>query len=252
MGYSAFHRATTQFPNIPRHLFLISPNVGYNLAMIRILIVHPSKLTAGLFASVLNEEKDIYVVAQAQTVEEALYLAPTSNCNVVLVSVALPDNGALKLTELITEEHPEIKVLVIGMPDTEHVILQYVMAGASGYVLQEVPVQKLFDNIRAAHEDKALISPEIAAAFMEHLADFASLSTQDDLNPAAVAELTPREREVLVLIGEGLTNQEIADQLYIELGTVKNHVHNILRKLDVSSREEAAAHLPYLDEEADA
>lgn len=214
--------------------------------MIRILIVHPTKLISSLLASVLQEEQDIHVIAQAQHVDDALYKLELSRCNIVLVAASLPENGALQLTQTITTAHPEIKVLVFGLPKAEQVILQYVMAGAAGYVLQEVPVEGLFDNIRAVHEDKALVSPGIAAAFMRQLAEMAQIS-HAGISPAALETLTPREHEVLALIGDGLTNQEIAHRLVIELGTVKNHVHNILRKLDVRSREEAAAHLPLVD-----
>lgn len=191
------------------------------------------------------------VVAQAETLEEALEKIEDSRCNIVVVSATLPENGALRLTKSLSQENSDIKVLVTGLPKSKSIILQYVMAGASGYVLQEVPVERLFDNIRAAHADQALVSPDIAAVFMDHIAKLADIATLSILDPDAHRELTPREREVLTLIGEGLTNQEIADQLFIELGTVKNHVHSILRKLDVSSREDAALHLPYLQGDSD-
>jgi RNA polymerase sigma factor (sigma-70 family) len=122
------------------------------------------------------------------------------------------------------------------------------MAGASGYVLEDVSVDNLLDHIRAAHDDQAIVSPEIAAALMNQISELAYVSAQDQLDVTAVSELTNREREVLNLIGDGLTNQQIADRLYIEVGTVKNHVHNLLKKLEVSNREDAAAFLPYLEE----
>lgn len=217
--------------------------------MIKILVVHPTRLIGSLLTTVLREEEDIFVTGQAQTADEALYQLAVAPCHIALVAANLPDNGALRLTEQITAVYADVKVLVFGMPKAERVILQYVLAGAAGYVLQEVPVAQLFDNIRAAHQDKALVSPGIAAAFMRQLAEMAHISATTTLNQAGMAELTPREVEVLALIGDGLTNQGIADQMVIELGTVKNHVHNILRKLDVRSREEAAAHLPLLDEQ---
>lgn len=219
--------------------------------MIRILVVHSTQLIASLLATVLDSEPDIRVVARATTLRQALQAVEESRCNIVLVTAALPDNGALTLTRKISEHHPEIKVLVVGVPKSKSIILQYVMAGASGYVLQEVPVEKMFDNIRAAHDEKAIVSPDIAAAFMEQIAELAHLSSRVNLDPSSYEELTPRELEVLELIGEGLSNQEIADRLFIEVGTVKNHVHNILQKLDVSSREDAAAHLPYIKQEYD-
>lgn len=219
--------------------------------MIRVMILHQTKLIANIIGSVIEDESDIYVVGKATTVEEALGKLHISNCNMVLVEASLPNNGALALTEAVTKDFPDTKVLVIGVPQSESVILQYVMAGASGYVLQDVPVGRLMDVIRATHDDKALVSPTVAAALMNRVTELAHISAQYDLDPGAIADLTPRETEVLGLLGEGLTNQEIADRLFIEVGTVKNHVHNILKKLDVSSRDKAASYLPLIDEEKD-
>ncbi|MCA9874666.1 MAG: response regulator transcription factor [Ardenticatenaceae bacterium] len=210
------------------------------------MIVHQTRLIASLIATSLHEEPDIRVVGQTDNQAEAIRIIEESACNIVLVSATLPDNGALTLTQSLTQEHPEIKVLVFGVPKSKALILQYVMAGAAGYVLQEVAVDRLFENIRAAHEGKALISPDIAAAFMEQITELAQLSSKVNLHPSAYEALTPRELEVLELIDSGLSNQEIAERLYIEVGTVKNHVHNILRKLNVNNREDAAAHLPFI------
>jgi two-component system nitrate/nitrite response regulator NarL len=215
--------------------------------MIRILIVHPTPLVCSLFASVINERPNMEVVAQATTVKEALIQAPNSGCNIILVSASLEHNGALTLTQKITQKYPNIKVLVVGLPESKYVILQYVMAGASGYVLQDVAVDSLLQNIVAAEEEKALVSPTMAAALMDHVAELAHISARSYLHPEAYSELTTRELEVLELIDAGYTNQEIADKLVIEVGTVKNHVHNILKKLDVASRKDAAAHLPYIE-----
>ncbi|MFL7839036.1 MAG: LuxR C-terminal-related transcriptional regulator [Candidatus Promineifilaceae bacterium] len=219
--------------------------------MIRIVIVHPSLLVCSLYSSVLDQRPNMEVVGRATTVKEALMRVQESDCNLILVSANLEDNGALALTRKIAQEHPELKVLVVGMPESKYVILQYVMAGASGYVLQDVSVDQLLQNIRAAEEDKALVSPTMAAALIDHVAELAHISARPYIQPEAYSELTARELEVLQLIDEGLTNQEISNELVIEVGTVKNHVHNILRKLDVASREDAAAHLPYIQLDED-
>jgi DNA-binding NarL/FixJ family response regulator len=219
--------------------------------MIKVIIVHQAKLIANIIASVLSEEADIHVVGTAGGVDEAMGKMELSSCNMVLAAASLPNDGALFLSEAIPASYPQTKVLIIGVPKSENVILQYVMAGASGYVLQDVPVEGLLDNVRAAHQDKALISPDIAAALMNQVAALAHVSSQYDLNPQAVEDLTSRELDVLNLIGEDLTNQEIAERLVIEVGTVKNHVHNILRKLDVSSRKEAASYLSLLPQGED-
>ena len=216
--------------------------------MVKVLIVHQTLLIGNIIASVLSDEKDIIVVGRATTIDEAMSHLEAGRCNMVLVSANLPGNGALKLTEAAIEIDPATKVLVTGLPESKNIILQYVMAGAAGYVLEDVSVERLLDHIRAVHDDQALVSPEMAAALMTQITELAYISSQDRLDTKAVADLTTREREVLNLIGEGLTNQEIADRLFIEVGTVKNHVHNLLKKLDVSSREDATAYLPYLEE----
>ncbi len=217
--------------------------------MIRILVVHPMRLICSLYASVFDDKPSMEVVAQATTAEDALEQIETCPCDIVLVSATLSDNGALELTKKICQKYPEIKVIVVGLPELKNAILQYVMAGASGYVLQDVTVDRLFNNIQAVQEGKALVSPTMAAAFMETITKLAHVTARPHLEPDAYSELTPRELEVLKLINEGLTNQEIAGKLHIEVGTVKNHVHNILRKLDVASRENAAAHLPFIQQD---
>jgi RNA polymerase sigma factor (sigma-70 family) len=218
--------------------------------MIHVLVVHQTALISSLIASVLSEEPDINVVSQVTTLDEALSILEKGGCNMVLVAATLPDNGAMKLTESLAQARPNIKVLVIGLPESKNAILQYVAAGAAGYVLQDVSVEALLDNVRAVYEDKAIISPVIAAALMSRVAELARISSQSELDMTACEELTPRERDVLDHIGKGYTNQEIAEQLFIEVGTVKNHVHNILKKLAVSSRQEAAAYLPFIQDDS--
>ena len=217
--------------------------------MIRVLVVHQTPLIGSIIANVLDEESDIAVVGQEPNSDDALLLLEKTRADIVLVAATLPGNGALEITEAVAEQDNGPKVLVIGLPKSESAILQYVAAGASGYVLQEVSTHQLLQHIRATHDDKAIVSPDIAAALMNHINELAQISSQTDIDPSAYNELTPREREVLDLIGQDYSNREIADALVIEVGTVKNHVHNILKKLDVSSRHEAAAFLPFVEED---
>ena len=226
----------------------------YNLkllrtSMIRIVVAHQTRLIANIIAAVLEEEADFVVVGRTSTVEEAEHLVRVSGCDLLLVSARLPNGGALQLTHDLAG-HNDTKVLVIGVPDSEQIILQYATAGADGYVLQDVTVERLLANIRAAMADRAIVSPDVAGALMRHVAELAQVSRQSALDPGLLETLTPREREVLDLIAENLTNQQIGERLVIEVGTVKNHVHNILKKLDVSSRGAAAALLPFLPDDA--
>jgi len=134
-------------------------------------------------------------------------------------------------------------VLIIGLDDNPDVILRHIEAGAAGYILQDESIIDMVEKLHAASEEKAIISPSVAAAMMDRLAHLANLDTPLaylEAREVQLNELTSREEEVLGLINEGLSNQEIADRLYIECGTVKNHVHKILKKLDVNNRQEAA------------
>jgi DNA-binding NarL/FixJ family response regulator len=199
------------------------------------------ELVCNVIASVLEDEQDIRIVGRATSVDEAL--AQVSGADLALVSTRLPDNGALRMTEAVLEEHPAVKIVVLGLRESEKQILRYVEAGADGYVLRDNSVDKLLDTIRAAADEEALVSPDIAYALMSRVSELAQLFSDVEAGISDPADLTPREREVLELVSEGLTNRQIAERLYIEVGTVKNHVHSILQKLDVSSRNDAAAYL---------
>jgi DNA-binding NarL/FixJ family response regulator len=209
--------------------------------MIRVLLVSEMGLVSNLIASVLEDESDIAVVGRTTSPEGAL--DQLAGADVVLVSTRLREEGALRFTEGAVERDASAKVLVIGLRESEQEVLKYVEAGADGYVLRDNSVDTLLEKIRAANQGEALIAPDIAYALMSRLTELAQLLSRVETGLDEPVDLTPREQEVLDLVGEGLTNQQIADRLYIEVGTVKNHVHSILQKLDVNSREDAAAYL---------
>lgn len=215
------------------------------IGVIRVLLVTEIQLIGNLVATLLEDEHDIHVIGYVTTVDAAL--TQSGGADVILVSSRLPDDGALELTATIAERHPEVKVLAFGLAESKARVLQYVEAGADGYVTKDDSVEDLLRRIRAAYADKAVVTPEIAAALMSRVSKYAQLLSEVQSGVHEGADLTPREVEVLELIGEGLTNQEIAHRLVIEVGTVKNHVHSILQKLDVNSREDAATYLDFLD-----
>lgn len=210
------------------------------MTMIRVLVVNEQHLMANLIASVLDGEADMAVAGSATSAAGALLRI--AEADVLLVSTRLPDGEALKLVQQLTQEYPDKAALVMGVAESEWEILRYVEAGASGYVLRDDSVEELLRHVRAAHAGKARVSPEIAAALMSRVAELAQLVSQSSIS-ADLVDLTPRELEVLELIGQDLTNQQIAERLVIEVGTVKNHVHNILDKLGVSSRRDAVGYL---------
>lgn len=213
---------------------------------INLLLVNETRLMGNVIAAALEGEPDIHVVACVTNVDDAMQIVRDKDVDVALVSTRLPDQGALKLTNAITEFKPSTKVLALGLTEEKQHVLRYVEAGATGYVLKDDSLEGLIETIRAAQDGKVFVSPKIAAAIMERLAALARLFSDVENSVGDTTALTSRELEVLKLIGEGQTNQQIAEQLVIEVGTVKNHVHNILDKLHVSTRGEAAAYLAFI------
>jgi len=213
--------------------------------MIRVFIVHESPAVSAQIATVLQGEPNIDVIGAADAVDEAVRQLATSPCEVVLVSFTLPNEEALRLLQTAGAASNPYKVLVTGIEKSAETILRYIEEGAAGYVCAQESWADLVKKICAVHEDEFLMCPDIAPTIMARIAELKQLVAELDVSSMEqpnnyYAELTQREWEVLRSIGQNMTNQEIAETLTIELGTVKNHVHNLLRKLDVGSRKQAA------------
>ncbi len=210
--------------------------------MMRILVVDRSRLICDSVRTMLDKEQDMYVVGCATNHDEMNFLL--DHANVVLINAALGVDETLSMIEEMHDNQPYTKILVFGVDESPDMILCFIEAGAAGYILQQESIEDLLMKVRAAFHDKALISPGIAAVMMSRLAE---LSQQQAALGNVVEKigtfdtLTRREIEVLALISSNYTNQQIAETLFIEYGTVKNHVHNILRKLETPTRNEAAA-----------
>jgi DNA-binding NarL/FixJ family response regulator len=213
---------------------------------INLLIVNEIRLMGNVIVAALEDEPDINVVACVTSYEEALQVIREKEVDVALVSTRLPDHGGLRLTNAISEIAPATKVLALGLTEEKKRVLRYVEAGAAGYVLKDDSLEDMIEIVRATQEGKVFVSPQIAAAMMERLSDLAQMFAGVENNITDTTALTSREVEVLELISKGFTNYQIAQHLVIEVGTVKNHVHNILEKLNVSSRGEAAAYLAFI------
>ena len=212
--------------------------------MIRVLLVNEFQLLGNIIAEVLEDEPDIEVVGCVTTPISALTKVANGDVDMVMVSTRLPNDGALRLTSAMTEVDSSIKVLALGVSENKERVLQFVEAGASGYVRKDDSVDDLIKAIRTAHKDQAEVSPMVAAALMSRVSELTDLLTMIGSGmPEDYNELTARELEILELISKGYSNQKIADHLFIEVGTVKNHVHSILNKLDVRTREDAATYL---------
>jgi DNA-binding NarL/FixJ family response regulator len=199
--------------------------------MVHVLIVEEVRAVCEVIAASLRREADIDVIGYATNLMEAG--SQLTHCDVMLVNAALHPQAHPPLIRTIRQLAPRVRILIMGLSHDQHLLLPYILAGVAGYTFKDDPFEELLKNIRMAHtaETVKLMPP------LMDLVDLDQFSDQDCGGPEA---LTRREWEVLSLIQQGQTNQEIARALVIELGTAKNHVHNILRKLKVNSRRDAA------------
>ncbi|MBN1536980.1 MAG: response regulator transcription factor [Anaerolineales bacterium] len=218
--------------------------------MIRVFVVHEFRLMCNIISAAIQDEPDIIVVGSATSIEEAIEWVDQEPLDVVLLSSRLPHYGSIKLARMIAQMHSGMKVLVLGITETKEGVLQYIESGAAGYVHRDNSVEELMTAIRAAHEGKALISTEIAAVLIERVSKLArSFSNVSDF-PVETISLTKRQIEILELLALNYTNQQIAERLSIEIGTVKNHIHNIFSRLGVTNRADAAELLSLIKEKS--
>jgi DNA-binding NarL/FixJ family response regulator len=205
---------------------------------IRLLIVDDQALFREGLRTLLSVQADMLVVGEAAHGEEAISLARLLNPAVVLMDLRMPVLDGVAATRRLHAEQPGCRVIVLTTFDDDEYVFEGLRAGAVGYLLKDVPSEKLFEAIRAAARGESFLQPSVAAKVV---AEFARLTNQYQPRPHTLPEnLSERELEILSLVATGASNKEIAAQLFIAEGTVKNHVTNILGKLDVRDRTQAA------------
>jgi len=201
---------------------------------IRIFIADDNRLLREGLASMLAEIEDITVVSMASSGNQALDQIQQLLPDVALIDIGMPDKDGLDVTQTLHEKLPAVKVIILGMPDLTDEIMACIEAGAAGYVLKEASFEYLVESIRSVQRGESFCSPRMAASLFSRIAEIAG-----ERIPESSVKLTRREVEIINKIADGLSNKEIAAQLYIEEQTVKNHVHNILDKLQLHNRLEA-------------
>ncbi|MEW6734394.1 MAG: response regulator transcription factor [Acidobacteriota bacterium] len=205
---------------------------------IRILIADDQALFREGLRGLISMQQDLEVVGEAANGEIALQLAMTLNPDVVLMDLQMPVLDGVAATRQLREKRPECKVIVLTTFDYDEYIFDGLRAGAVGYLLKDVPSEKLFEAIRAAVRGESFLQPSVTARVV---AEFTRLSERVTVRHQPLVEpLSEREFEILNIIATGASNREIADRLFIAEGTVKNHITNILGKLSVRDRTQAA------------
>lgn len=203
---------------------------------IRLLIVDDNVLFRDGLVGLLGTIDDIDVVGSASTGEEAVRRAPVLRPNVVLMDINMPGIGGVEAAKQLLQAWPETAVCMLTVSEQEQDLFAAVRAGARGYLAKSVELPQLAAAVRTLADGGALISPHLARNMLNAFARLSPPTTDTTTD-----KLTPREREILALVGRGMSNPEIADRLVIAENTVKVHLRNILDKLQIHSRAQAAA-----------
>ncbi|KJF18962.1 MULTISPECIES: response regulator transcription factor [Acidithrix] len=208
---------------------------------IRVFLVDDHEVVRRGLASLIDVESDIEVVGEAGGVADALARIPAVQPQVVILDVRLPDGDGIELCREIKTKSPEIGCLMLTSFSDDEALFSAILAGAAGYLLKQIRSSDLIDGIRRVHNGESLLDPAVTARVLQRLR---SPEPEDDL----LSKLSPQERKILNFIAEGMTNREIANEMFLAEKTVKNYVSNMLSKLGMGHRSEAAAYAARLSE----
>ncbi|MFF7969891.1 response regulator [Streptomyces sp. NPDC007905] len=212
---------------------------------IRVFLLDDHEVVRRGLADLLDAEPDISVVGDADTAEHALARGPALRPDVAVLDVRLPDGDGISVCRELRSRMPRLACLMLTSFDDEDALLDAIMAGAAGYVLKQINGSDLVSAVRTVASGQSMLDPATTARLMHSLrADPAGPPSL----PPELAGLSPRERDILALIGDGLTNREIGKKLYLSEKTVKNHISRLLAKLGVQRRVQAAVLASHLDE----
>ncbi|MFJ4989813.1 response regulator [Streptomyces sp. NPDC088732] len=205
---------------------------------IRVFLVDDHEVVRRGLHDLLDAEPDIEVVGEAGSVDHALARGPALRPDVAVLDVRLPDGNGIAVCRELRSRIPELACLMLTSFDDDDALLDAIMAGAAGYVLKQIKGADLITAVRTVASGQSMLDPATTARLMS------SLRHQDDVDTSqqdvTLAALSPREREILELIGEGLTNRQIGSRLFLSEKTVKNHISRLLGKLGVERRIQAA------------
>jgi DNA-binding NarL/FixJ family response regulator len=205
--------------------------------MIRLLLVDDQNIVRKGLKVLLEAQPGFQVVGEAENGKEAIAQVETLQPDVVLMDVRMPEMDGVAATRIICQQSPNTRVLVLSTFDEDDYVSRAMQFGAKGYMLKDSQVEELAQAIQAVHKGFTQLGPGL---FEKAMASVAVTPLQPVLLPPELAELTPREREVLCLMIDGATNREIAEALYISERTVKNHVTSILSRINQRDRVRAA------------
>jgi DNA-binding NarL/FixJ family response regulator len=202
----------------------------------RLLIVDDHILFREGLVSLLRNEPEFEIVGQADCVAQAVQLADFTDPDVILMDFSLPDGTGLDASQKILSNHPDASIIFLTIHDEDERLIKALQSGAKGYLLKNISATNLISSIKALQRGEAAISRQMMARVLDAFVQRTGVQTDE---AKTIPGLTTREIEILRELSAGASNREIANRLYIAENTVKNHIHNILEKLSLSSRREA-------------
>ncbi|MEW8978238.1 MAG: response regulator transcription factor [Symbiobacterium sp.] len=207
---------------------------------IRVLLVDDHAILREGIRYLLSASGEVEVVGEAQDGLEALEMVEQLKPDAVLMDIAMPRMNGIEATKELKKRHPDLPVLILSMYDSEEYVLPILRAGAAGYVLKRAAAQELVSALKAVTSGQVILHPDVARTVMDNLQAQGGSAPAPSPEPrstsaahAQLEQLTEREREVLTLIAHGLTNQQIAEKLFISIKTVQAHRANLMEKLDL-------------------
>jgi two-component system response regulator DevR len=206
---------------------------GRRLLVLKVFLVDDHEMVRRGVADLLEEEADLSVIGQASSVAEAMARIPALNPDLVLLDVRLPDGNGIELCRELRSKLPELNCLMLTSYTDEEAMMDAILAGAGGYVIKDIKGMELVSAVRTVGSGQSLLDNRAAAALMDRLRSGVEKS-------GPVAGLSDQERTLLDLIGEGLTNRQIAERMFLAEKTVKNYVSRMLAKLGLQRRTQAA------------
>jgi DNA-binding NarL/FixJ family response regulator len=210
----------------------------YSMTKIRILIIEDNRILCDDITAMLNGQRDMLVVASIESADTILLKTIKIKPHVILVDVGLKGLNGSSIIGLLREKMPEVKVVGIGCIPAQSAIVEFVGAGASGFILKDATEKEFLGTIRYVAQGEKVLPPSLTGALFSLVVKLAFKKGEGNVIHAV--RMTKREREIMLLIADGMSNKEIAHQLNIATLTVKSHVHNIMEKSSVHTRYQIA------------
>lgn len=207
--------------------------------MINVLLVDDQEILTEGLKMILGKEDDINICGTANNGKKAYELCKWNAPDIVLMDIKMPEIDGARATKLIKQDFPDINIIVLTTFNDDEYIYEALKNGASGYILKDATPEEIANAIRAVHDGGALIQPEVAAKVLNKFSEMAKSGQYNNID-SRVELLTNRESDICRLVGEGKNNIEIANELYLSKGTVKNHITKILNKLELRDRTQLA------------